>query len=157
MERWGRSFRGACLALGLLALGGVTLWVLLRLPHLPERLPAHFNAAGEIDAWGGRGILWVPLAVGWMIFLVLSVLLRLPGAWNLGVNAAGVQREKALGIARDLLSLLRFAVAAGFAFIAWRTAQCRPLGGWFLPVFLGGTLLPLVGSVLRLMLLGQEK
>ena len=157
MVRRDKVFGAVCLALGLLALGGVTVLVLVRLPSLPEQLPAHYNAAGEVDAWGGRGILWVPLAVGWMIFLVLSVVLRLPGAWNIGGSAAGEQRDKALVITRSMLSLLRCAVALDFAYLTWCTAECRPLGTWFLPVFLGLIFLPLGVNVVRLMLLSGKR
>jgi uncharacterized membrane protein len=45
----------ACIALVLVALAAT----LLAWPHLPERVPLHWNAHGQVDGWGPRGMLMV--------------------------------------------------------------------------------------------------
>jgi uncharacterized membrane protein len=65
---------GACIALFAIALAATILaW-----PHLPERVPLHWNVHGEVDGWGPRGMLML-LGPGAMlaelaIFAVLPVL-----------------------------------------------------------------------------------
>jgi uncharacterized membrane protein len=45
----------ACIALVAIALAATILaW-----PHLPERVPLHWNAHGEVDGWGPRGMMMV--------------------------------------------------------------------------------------------------
>jgi uncharacterized membrane protein len=64
----------ACIALAAIALAAT----LLAWPHLPERVPLHWNAHGEVDGWGPRGMLML-LGPGAMlaelaVFALLPVL-----------------------------------------------------------------------------------
>jgi len=60
-------------ALVLLATVGATLWLY---GALPERIPSHWNAAGQVDAWGPRGSIFTEPAI--MLGLALLWLV-LPG------------------------------------------------------------------------------
>ena len=49
-------------------------WLIGIYPELPDRIPIHFNAAGEADGWGKRGMIWtLPLIALFTVGLVLSV------------------------------------------------------------------------------------
>jgi uncharacterized membrane protein len=52
-----KRYFAACIALIAIALGAT----LLAWPHLPARVPLHWNVHGEVDAYGPRGVL---LAIG---------------------------------------------------------------------------------------------
>ena len=39
-------------------------WLIGIYPELPERIPIHFNAAGEVDGWGKKGMIWTLPLIG---------------------------------------------------------------------------------------------
>ncbi|MGB8958429.1 MAG: DUF1648 domain-containing protein [Candidatus Aminicenantales bacterium] len=68
--------------LALLALTGVFAYRWY--PHLPARIPMHFNMAGQPDRWGGRGGFISLFAMPFVLTAVFYLLIRfLPG---LGTN-----------------------------------------------------------------------
>ena len=38
---------------------GTLIYLIVRWNALPEQIPVHYNAAGEIDGWGGKGMVWL--------------------------------------------------------------------------------------------------
>ncbi|MEQ9099753.1 MAG: DUF1648 domain-containing protein [Imperialibacter sp.] len=44
--------------------------------ELPERIPVHFNLAGEADRWGGKGHLFVLPGIGIGLYLLLLFLAK---------------------------------------------------------------------------------
>lgn len=58
----------------LMILGNVIAW-----PHLGDRIPIHWNFRGEIDSWGGKGMIWLlPCLFLWTSFLLSMITFRLP-------------------------------------------------------------------------------
>jgi uncharacterized membrane protein len=53
-------------------------------PHVPERLPVHWNLQGEVDRWGGKfeGLFLLPIVTLGLYFLLLIVPLIDPGRGN---------------------------------------------------------------------------
>ncbi|HET9235902.1 MAG TPA: SdpI family protein [Oligoflexus sp.] len=59
----------------LMILGNGIAW-----PHLADRIPIHWNFKGEVDSWGGKGMIWLlPCLFLWTSFLLSMITLRLPG------------------------------------------------------------------------------
>jgi uncharacterized membrane protein len=56
----------------ILLMTAVTAWYL---PLLPERLPVHWNFAGEVDGYGPRWVLWLlgPIGMAGMLLLGMSL------------------------------------------------------------------------------------
>src|SRR5699024_2361135 len=42
----------------------MVLFIIILWRELPEKVPAHFNGAGEVDRWGSRFELWILPLVG---------------------------------------------------------------------------------------------
>lgn len=61
-----------------------------RLPELPQRIPTHFNAAGEPNGWGSPDTLWTLLGAQVLVsvvFLGVPYLgQRFPQTVNLGLR-----------------------------------------------------------------------
>lgn len=51
----------------------VALWAF---PQLPEQVPSHWNARGEVDGWSGRWIVFLPPAIGLFIWGLMQALRR---------------------------------------------------------------------------------
>ena len=125
----------------LLAVSG---FVAFRWRSLPEQLPSHFNAAGAADSFSGRSSLLVLLVIAWAVFLLMVLLLMIPGLWE---KAQGSQRG--VRASRGMTAWLTLIITLMFSYIALCTALCRGLGAWFMPVtmvlILGVTI---VGSIM---------
>src|SRR5215471_13725093 len=90
-------------------------WIALNAyPNLPERIPRHFGITGEVNAWGGRWMIFLMPLIGTVIFAV--------NYWRLdrvaieGVNPAPQAMQAPL-------RLLLLEMSVGFAYITWRTSE----------------------------------
>ena len=134
----------------------IGLWgyALGRYGALPERIPTHFNAAGEADAFGGKQSLWALPVVAAVLFVGLSVLNRFPHLFN---YLQPITQENALRqytIGTRLIRLLKLVLAGVFFALLHRTVQTaqgdtQGLGTGFLPLVLALVYLPLGYSVYR--------
>jgi len=132
------------ITLGLLALGAATLHLIFSWSSIPEKVPMHYNAAGEIDNYGSKASLLAPLLIGWILYGLLSLVSLIPAVWNTSANGPG-----ALQAARDMLEVLKFLLAAGFSWMLVCGIRGWGLGAWFLPVFLCGVFGTIAVGVIR--------
>ena len=123
--------------LSLLVLLGTALFLALYWRHIPQEVPMHFNAAGEIDRWGDRSTLLVLPVISWLLYGLMTVVEQFPGAWNTGVKVTEENRERVYALLGHMLSTLKFLIMVMFAWITLWCALAKPLPVWFLPVVLG--------------------
>jgi uncharacterized membrane protein len=80
------------------------------LPHLPTRIPTHFNGAGAADGWGSPDTLWFLFGtqvLTWVVFLIVPYLgQRFPGMVHLGTRRLSdyspAQRVRMLPLLNDM-------------------------------------------------------
>ena len=120
----------------LLLTAGTTLYLLIGWDSFPERIPAHYNAAGEIDRWGSKSeLIFLPVLM-WVFYIGLSLLQRFPQIWNTGVKVTAANQARVYRTLKYMVVSLKLIVTADFAYMIVNITLCRPLGGWFTPVFL---------------------
>jgi uncharacterized membrane protein len=134
----------------------IGLWgyALGRYGALPERIPTHFNAAGESDAFGNKQSLLTLPVVATVLFVGLSVLNRFPHLFN---YLQPITQENALRqytIATRMIRLLKLVLASVFFALLHLTVQtaqgeAQGLGTWFLPLVLALVNLPLAYYLYR--------
>ncbi len=108
--RWQRALGFAAPAVLL----GAIAFILIRFPSLPERIPSHYNFAGEIDGYSGRfSLLLMPL-IGLVMDAVVALVGRFPKSWNTGVKVTLYNRVRVYRALRDLLAELRLGTALFF-------------------------------------------
>ena len=122
--------------LAVLILLAATIFVLINWKDMPELIPSHYDFKGQVDAYGGRGILIFTMVMGWVLVLSMIVISRFPSAWNTGVertpaNAAVVNR-----IIKDMLNVMEAGMAILFSYMMIVPAMGIAMGVWFMPVFL---------------------
>jgi hypothetical protein len=109
--------------------------------RLPDRVPTHFNAAGNPDAYGSRSMLLVLLLASLGIFALLTVASALPRFLNYPARVTEENRARMEPLALDMLAWLKLAVVCLIGYIAWGTIQVAMgrmsgLSFWFLPATL---------------------
>ena len=136
---------GASLA----ALGFAILTLLDAWPDLPARVPSHFDFAGQPDAWGAKVNLWVLPFVGIVVYLMLTVVGRIPHTHNFTVAVTPENAPRLYRLSRMLVAWMKAQIACTLSYISWGQVQValgesRGLGWAFLPVTLiaiGATIL----------------
>jgi uncharacterized membrane protein len=134
----------------LLAIGDVAMhWSML-----PERIPIHFGAAGDPNGWGSKSMLLLLLATTVTMAILLTVaesrqrLINIP--MNLDRDSPKVRR-----LLRSMVIVMKAVITVAFAWIVdltMRTAvgEANGLGREFMPLFLGGVILPIVYYLVKL-------
>lgn len=134
-------------ALVLLAAIAVTI---LLWGELPSQLPGHFNAAGQIDSWVGKGSVWFLLGINAALWLLLTVVSQFPNAWNMPVQVTPQNREAVFHTALTMLLTLKLCIMLMFAYILFHVLAVKLLGQWFLPVSLIAIFGTLGGFIIKI-------
>ena len=120
-----KLIEGACGAiLAGMILGPVLFWNLL-----PDRIPGHYNGAGEIDRWTGKWELLLLPVFGVLMYMFLSFC-----CWLVGEAA---RKGEAPPSAYTWISGTKLVVIGTFAVIERHSALARPMGTWLMPVTIG--------------------
>jgi len=122
------------------------------LPHLPSRIPTHFNLAGQPDGWGSPHTLWVLLAFQVLVACaILSISIwarRFPQSVHLGTRRLSdytpEQRERMVPLLDRMAGLMSVATSLFFIYLireAIRAASATHPQfhqGWAPALFVGG-------------------
>ena len=122
--------------IGWILLIGTLAYLILGWSSFPDQIPMHYNGAGEIDRWGGRGEIIVIEVVMWILYLGIGLVEKYPQIWNTGVEVTPQNREKVYRILKYMLKTLKTLTALIFAYLIVNSLQGTPLPGWFTPVTL---------------------
>ncbi len=116
------------------------IFVIVKYPSLPDLLPSHFNARGEIDAWSGKAsAAFFPPIIGFILLVILGPIQFFPKLWN---NTQGVPAYKLPRVIRSTrtgLCFLLFSMEAFFGAVAVCTVYVMPLPGFVTYLFMGLT------------------
>ena len=117
--------------LSLLLLLGTVAFLVVYWRHIPEEVPMHFNAAGEIDRWDSKGGLLMLPVITWLVYGFLTVAERIFGICSTGAKGTDKNRERVFILLGHLLSTQKLLCTALFTWITLWCAVARPLPGWF--------------------------
>lgn len=135
--------------LSLLLLLGTVIFLTAFWQRIPDKVPMHFNAAGEIDRWSSRTELLILPVISWLVYGLLTVVEQIFRTWNAGGN--GIKKQEQVHILlRHLLSTLKLLVVVIFTWITVWCALALPLPVWFLPVTLVAVFGDMVYWIVRL-------
>lgn len=145
------DFISASIAIGALIYGVVL--VLQSWSSLPATIPIHFDAVGNADGFGPKGIIWLGPAISIVMIPALLFLRRFPWLINLPIEITEVNAAYQYGLFVRLLSLLACVCSLLFLTLVHDTISIahggRSLLGWsFMPIFLVGILSPIIWYII---------
>lgn len=120
----------------LLLLVGIWIYLFLNWDHIPDQIPGHYNAAGEIDRMGRKGELLVLPIISWLMYLGMTAVGFFPQFWNTGVAVTEENRERVYRVLKNMMSTLKLIVVAVFVYLTINSSKSVSLPVLFLPVFL---------------------
>ncbi len=131
-------------AIGLGALA-VLAWITYRAltgpERLPDRIPTHFDMAGNPNGWGSPAMLLLLPVVAGSLYLVMTVVARFPTAFNYPVRVTRETLPRLQSLTLDMIAWLKAELACLFTVLQWwmieaaRSGQGR-LPPLLMPVFL---------------------
>ena len=138
------------MVLSVLILLTATLFVIMNWGEMPEQIPSHYNFKGEVDNYGGKGILVFTLVMGWVMVLTFSILGMFPKYWNTGVERTPANEAAVNRIIRDMMSVMQLSLAAMFSYMSVTPVLGINMGCWFMPVFLMTIFGTIIVTIVRL-------
>ncbi|MBP1991454.1 DUF1648 domain-containing protein [Paenibacillus eucommiae] len=135
--------------MSLIVLVGIIGYLFSVWSQLPEQVPQHYNAAGEVDKWGGRGVLFPLPILSALLYAGQSVLSKFPQSFNYLSPVTEENAPRQYITARMMISWLKLQLVVLFSYIEWDMIQSAlgksgGLGLWFLPV----TLVVVFGTII---------
>lgn len=143
--------------IGLTLYIGSILFLAYLWKDLPDKVPAHYNFAGEVDRWGSKWELWIFPFLGLFIFLFMTIFEKFPETHNYPKRFNESNAAQFYLISRKLINEIKNISLIIFAILMFESAAIamgwwKGLGIWLLPIFIIGVGIPIVK-----MLLNQRK
>jgi uncharacterized membrane protein len=143
------------------ALGWLALTILWALPILnynilPQTIPTHFNAVGNIDAYGSKMTIFLLPLIGSVIFITLTIVNRFAHVFNYPVKITTENAKIQYTVAVRMMRYLKLSLVIIFTFISVWTINAAKgtahgMGIWMLPLILILIFAPMVYFI-RIML-----
>lgn len=140
---------------GWLLVAATCVLVLGNYNRLPDVIPTHFDATGEVNAYGRKSaVLTLPL-VSTALFLVLTILNKFPHLFNFPARITPDNALRQYTYATRLLRYLKLTLVLVFGLIAYHTIQIAvgntpPKSTWFLPFSLLLIFTPVVFFIVKM-------
>ena len=148
-SKYDMMVQGICMIL----LFGMSVYLILNWSGLPARVPAHYNAAGQIDRWASKSELWFLPIVGWILYIGITVIERFPRVWNTGVTVTEENRDRVYRTLKNLIETIKLIIISVFTLLNINSILATELPIWFLSVFLiliFGTILLFIRKLLKI-------
>ena len=115
---------------------------------LPDRLPMHFDLAGEPNRWGPRWELFVPVGISFVLHVGTAILTKFPHVYNYLVEITPENASRQYALAVRLVRSVNVVVQWLFAAVTWTIlkaaqGQAHP-GIWLIPTLVAGTFVILI-------------
>ena len=119
-----------------LLLIGVVVYLVVRWGSIPEQVPGHFGASGEVTRWDSKSSLIVMPIIAGVLYIGMTILEQFPQVWNTGVRVTQENMFRVYTILKHMISVIKLILVALFVTIVIIQSLAVALPVWFLPVFL---------------------
>lgn len=139
---------------GFLMYFGSIIFLMVIWNELPEKVPAHYNAAGEVDRWGSKWELLILPGVGLFIILLMQLLEKRPEMHNYPKRFNETNAAQFYLHSRKVINQLKNVCLIIFSVILFESVSIAlgwgvGLGKWFLPILIAGTGIPIVLGIFK--------
>ncbi|TCT19327.1 uncharacterized protein DUF1648 [Melghiribacillus thermohalophilus] len=133
---------------------GSILFLILVWNRLPDEVPGHYNALGEVDRWGSKWELLVLPGSGAFIALLMQILEKFPEVHNYPKRLNESNAKQFYLLSRKLMNQLKNVCLILFSLVLMESifiALGKEIGFgiWFLPITIMGTGIPIILALIR--------
>jgi uncharacterized membrane protein len=106
-----------------LAALALQVWIYCRISYgpdrLPDRIPIHFDLAGNANGWGTpKSLIFFPV-VSVALYLLLTVVVQFPSTFNYPIPVTDPNRARLQALAIDLVTWIKMELVCTFALLLW--------------------------------------
>lgn len=130
------KFQAVSEIIGLLLLVGMIIFVYINWNQIPQQVPTHYNANGEIDSWGSKYSILSLLIISIFLYGFITAVSFFPQIWNVPVQITAENKEAVYLSTKNLLILVKVEIITLFFYLEYHTITSQPLTIMFLPVVL---------------------
>lgn len=142
---------------GILLILGMILFIFTKWNQIPDQVPGHYNAIGEIDRWGNKiEIIIMPL-IAIFIYAMITSFSFFPQTWNIPVKISDSNKEEIYKYSLSLLIFMKVEVVGMFFYITYFTVTTQPLPSYFLPITLLVIFATLIYFIILMSKAGKKK
>lgn len=150
------KFSKAVNLLCLVILIGTILFLVVSWGNIPDRIPGHYNAAGEVDRVGGKGeIIMIPV-MEIILYGLITLVEQFPQVWNTGVKPTKENEKWIYSATGNLIAAAKIVMVTELSYITIATVRMQSLGKWFLPVSLAAIAVPFVCYMVYILRKGKK-
>ncbi|AKB81846.1 hypothetical protein MSBR3_1268 [Methanosarcina barkeri 3] len=143
--------------IGLLLLVGMVTFIYIQWDQIPQQVPMHYNALGEIDSWGSKYQTLILPAISILLYSFMTVVSFFPQIWNVPVQITDKNKEAVYLSTKNLIIFLKVEMLTIFFYLNYHTVTAQPLSITFLPILMIIIFGTLVFFIVRIIRLGNEK
>ncbi|NLC44647.1 MAG: DUF1648 domain-containing protein [Clostridiales bacterium] len=120
----------------ILCLLGTFLYLIITWNNIPDEIPGHYNAVGQVDRLTKKSSIFAVPIVNLIMYIGMSAVERFPQVWNTGVRITEENRSRVYRIIKDMVKTIKLLVVIVFSYLTINSAIATQLSPWFSPVFL---------------------
>lgn len=120
----------------LLCLIGTIIYLIIIWNTIPNEIPGHYNALGEVDKITNKSSLIVLPIISWIMYIGLSVVELFPQIWNTGVTVTQENQQRVYRILKNMLVTIKFFMVVSFTYLSINSAKAISLSPLFTPLVL---------------------
>ncbi len=135
----------------------ILLWLITLIGFftVPETIPTHYNASGQVDSYGSKTTLFILPAIAFIIFIGITKLNKYPHIFNYTVTITQENAKSQYSVATRMLRILKMVCVLIFFLITLFTwlitlGKATGLGRWFLPLALSLVIIPVGYFLIKL-------
>ena len=118
------------------------IYAIMSYSELPETIPSHFNAKGEVDGYSEKSMFWLLPTIGFVLFIGLYIINKYPHLHNYMINITEDNALKNYRLSTRIVRFTNLFIMLIFGFITFTIAQSAKgntsnLDSWILPFIIG--------------------
>lgn len=131
-------------------LAAMFIYLAVRWGDVPDKIPGHYNAAGQIDRWGNKMELIMMPLISLLLYLLITVVSFFPSIWNVPVQITDKNRDKVYGNMMNMVLFMKIEMLLCFTYLNYTGIKAIALSPFFLPVFLVSIFGTIIYFIVRL-------
>ena len=129
---------------------GIVIYLLVRWSSIPDQVPGHFNASGEVTRWDSKVSLIIMPVIAGTLYIGITILERFPQIWNTGVRVTQENMFRVYRILKRMISVIKLLIVATFVSITIIQSLAVNLPVWLMPVFISLIFGTIIINIVRL-------
>jgi len=125
--------------------------------NIADKIPAHYNAAGEVDKWGQKSELFFVPIICIVLYILLTFITFFPALWNVPISFNEENKTRVYASMKNMMCLLKLEMVINFAYISYKSSKAQVLAPYFFYVTLAVIFGTIIFFIARTYVIAKKK